>query len=35
MIFSYYLQGKLYAIMEICRVFDQNYKEHLDGMYVS
>ncbi|RWW43593.1 hypothetical protein BHE74_00050727, partial [Ensete ventricosum] len=26
--------GKLYAIMEICRVFDQNYKEHLDGMYV-
>ncbi|URD86082.1 dynamin-related protein [Musa troglodytarum] len=24
--------GKLYAIMEICRVFDQNYKEHLDGM---
>ncbi|KAL5998969.1 Phragmoplastin drp1a [Asimina triloba] len=24
--------GKLYAIMEICRVFDQIYKEHLDGV---
>ncbi|KAG0484733.1 hypothetical protein HPP92_008626 [Vanilla planifolia] len=24
--------GKLYAIMEICRKFDQIYKEHLDGV---
>ncbi|XP_042506029.1 dynamin-related protein 5A-like [Macadamia integrifolia] len=24
--------GKLYMIMEICRVFDQIYKEHLDGI---
>ncbi|XP_058095925.1 dynamin-related protein 5A isoform X2 [Magnolia sinica] len=24
--------GKLYMIMEICRVFDQIYKEHLDGV---
>lgn len=24
--------GKLYMIMEICRIFDQNYKEHLDGV---
>ncbi|XVE77280.1 hypothetical protein DITRI_Ditri13aG0049700 [Diplodiscus trichospermus] len=24
--------GKLYAIMEICRAFDQNFKEHLDGV---
>ncbi|KAK4741243.1 hypothetical protein SAY87_024831 [Trapa incisa] len=24
--------GKLYMIMEICRLFDQNYKEHLDGV---
>ncbi|XP_038991130.1 dynamin-related protein 5A-like [Hibiscus syriacus] len=24
--------GKLYTIMEICRLFDQNYKEHLNGM---
>ncbi|XP_039142703.1 dynamin-related protein 5A-like isoform X1 [Dioscorea cayenensis subsp. rotundata] len=24
--------GKMYAIMEICRVFDQIYKEHLDGV---
>ncbi|GLT84782.1 hypothetical protein SLE2022_029960 [Rubroshorea leprosula] len=23
--------GKLYMIMEICRAFDQNFKEHLDG----
>ena len=21
-------------IMEICRAFDQNFKEHLDGVYV-
>ncbi|XP_022736295.1 dynamin-related protein 5A isoform X1 [Durio zibethinus] len=27
--------GKLYTIMEICRLFDQNYREHLDGVYVS
>ncbi|RWW76897.1 hypothetical protein BHE74_00014977, partial [Ensete ventricosum] len=26
------LTGKLYAIMEICRIFDQIYKEHLDGV---
>ncbi|XP_030540220.1 dynamin-related protein 5A isoform X1 [Rhodamnia argentea] len=26
--------GKLYSIMEICRLFDQIYKEHLDGVYV-
>ncbi|KAL4347875.1 hypothetical protein GQ457_17G021670 [Hibiscus cannabinus] len=26
------IQGKLYTIMGICRLFDQNYKEHLDGM---
>ncbi|XP_058100432.1 dynamin-related protein 5A-like isoform X2 [Magnolia sinica] len=25
-------KGKLYMIMEICRVFDQIYKEHLDGV---
>ncbi|CAA7397489.1 unnamed protein product [Spirodela intermedia] len=24
--------GKLYMIMEICRIFDQNFKEHLDGV---
>ncbi|KAF2313457.1 hypothetical protein GH714_011093 [Hevea brasiliensis] len=24
--------GKLYTIMEICRLFDQIYKEHLDGV---
>ncbi|XP_050378800.1 dynamin-related protein 5A [Argentina anserina] len=24
--------GKLYAIMEICRLFDGTYKEHLDGV---
>ncbi|KAK1325637.1 hypothetical protein QJS10_CPA01g01906 [Acorus calamus] len=24
--------GKLYMIMEICRIFDQIYKEHLDGV---
>ncbi|XP_057531338.1 dynamin-related protein 5A [Amaranthus tricolor] len=24
--------GKLYMIMEICRGFDQNFKEHLDGV---
>ncbi|XP_022770588.1 dynamin-related protein 1B isoform X3 [Durio zibethinus] len=24
--------GKLYTIMEICRAFDQNFKEHLDGV---
>ncbi|KAL6182375.1 hypothetical protein ACLB2K_043797 [Fragaria x ananassa] len=24
--------GKLYAIMEICRMFDGTYKEHLDGV---
>ncbi|XP_072992587.1 dynamin-related protein 5A [Typha latifolia] len=24
--------GKLYTIMEICRIFDQIYKEHLDGV---
>lgn len=29
------LQGKLYMCMEICRAFDQTFKEHLDGMYVS
>lgn len=29
------IQGKLYTIMEICRLFDQNYREHLDGVYVS
>lgn len=28
------MQGKLYSIMEICRLFDQIYKEHLDGVYV-
>ncbi|GJN18069.1 hypothetical protein PR202_gb05188 [Eleusine coracana subsp. coracana] len=27
--------GKLYTIMEICRMFDGIYKEHLDGAYVS
>ena len=26
------MQGKLYMIMEICRGFDQIYKEHLDGV---
>lgn len=30
-----FLQGKLYMIMEICRVFDGIFKEHLDGVYVS
>lgn len=25
-------QGKLYMIMEICRSFDGNFKEHLDGV---
>ena len=29
------LQGKLYTVMEICRLFDGTYKEHLDGVYVS
>jgi len=29
------MQGKLYSIMEICRSFDQIFKEHLDGVYVS
>jgi hypothetical protein len=29
------MQGKLYTIMEICRMFDGIYKEHLDGVYVS
>jgi len=24
----------MYSIMEICRLFDQIYKEHLDGVYV-
>ncbi|KAG8488891.1 hypothetical protein CXB51_016917 [Gossypium anomalum] len=24
--------GKLYTTMEICRAFDQNFKEHLDGL---
>ncbi|GMI71671.1 RADIAL SWELLING 9, DYNAMIN-RELATED PROTEIN 1A, dynamin-like protein [Hibiscus trionum] len=24
--------GKLYTIMEICRLFDQNFREHLDGV---
>lgn len=28
------MQGKLYTIMEICRMFDSIYKEHLDGVYV-
>lgn len=28
------MQGKLYMIMEICRNFDQVFKEHLDGVYV-
>lgn len=32
---SSWLQGKLYTIMEICRMFDSIYKEHLDGVYVS
>ena len=27
-----HMQGKLYAIMEICRTFDQIFKEHLDGV---
>ncbi|TYG61618.1 hypothetical protein ES288_D07G163500v1 [Gossypium darwinii] len=27
--------GKLYTTMEICRAFDQNFKEHLDGVYIS
>ncbi|CAJ1937252.1 unnamed protein product [Sphenostylis stenocarpa] len=26
--------GKLYSIMEICRSFDQIFKDHLDGVYV-
>lgn len=26
------LQGKLLLIMDICRAFDQIYKEHLNGM---
>lgn len=34
LIMPYNLQGKLYTIMEICRLFDQIYKEHLDGVYV-
>ncbi|KAK8332481.1 hypothetical protein V6Z12_A10G141700 [Gossypium hirsutum] len=25
--------GKLYTIMEICRIFYQNFREHLDGVY--
>lgn len=29
------IQGKLYTIMEICRLFYQNFREHLDGVYVS
>lgn len=33
--FIFHLQGKLYTIMEICRIFDGIYKEHLDGMYAS
>jgi len=28
------MQGKLYSIMEICRSFDQIFKDHLDGVYV-
>jgi hypothetical protein len=32
--YYFHLQGKLYTIMEICRIFDGIYKEHLDGMYV-
>jgi len=32
MIDSNHVQGKLYAIMEICRTFDQIFKEHLDGV---
>lgn len=32
---AYDMQGKLYTIMEICRLFDQIYKEHLDGVYAS
>lgn len=32
---AYDIQGKLYTIMEICRLFDQIYKEHLDGVYAS
>lgn len=31
---SLQMQGKLYMIMEICRTFDQIFKEHLDGVYV-
>ncbi|KAK8361798.1 hypothetical protein V6Z11_A03G062200 [Gossypium hirsutum] len=27
--------GKLYTIMEICRLFDQNFREHLDGVRTS
>lgn len=30
-----YVQGKLYSIVEICRIFDGIYKEHLDGVYES
>lgn len=29
---NFFFQGKLYMIMEICRAFDQTFKEHLDGM---
>ncbi|TYI18876.1 hypothetical protein ES332_A07G124200v1 [Gossypium tomentosum] len=29
-LFSQSLKGKLYTIMEICRLFDQNFREHLD-----
>jgi len=35
MMVNYFVQGKLYMVMEICRIFDQIYKEHLDGVYVS
>lgn len=31
----YVMQGKLYMIMEICRIIDRIFKEHLDGMYAS
>lgn len=30
--YSTTMQGKLLLIMDICRAFDQIYKEHLDGM---
>lgn len=32
MIMAKLMQGKLLLIMDICRAFDQIYKEHLDGM---